>query len=100
MKFKLLSIGQKFEYNGELYIKTSALIANNVDSGHNKMIPAYATLKLLDPAITEKEISKKDKLESERVIAAFNEFYATCLSLIEDKTALDLARDKFLQSIT
>ena len=73
MKFKLLSVGQKFEYDGELYVKTSPLIASNIKTGHNKMIPAYATLKLLDHSAAEKEVSQRDKLESEQVIEAFNE---------------------------
>ena len=99
MKFKLLSIGQKFEYDGDVYLKISPLVASNVERGHNKMIPAYATLKLQDQAVVEKEISKRENLKSEQVIAAFNEFYACCVGLIEDKKALDVARDKFLQSI-
>ena len=99
MKFKLLSVGQKFEYQGELFVKTSVLIASNVETGHNKMIPAYAALKLQEHSEAEKEISKKEELNSGQVIAAFNDFYASCVTLIEDKTALDIARDKFMQSI-
>jgi hypothetical protein len=99
MKFKILSIGQKFEYQDEIYVKTSPLIASNVATGHNKIIPAYAALKLQDQSVSEKEVAQKDELKSERVIDAFNEFYARCVTLIEDKSALDLARDKFMQSI-
>lgn len=99
MKFKLLSIGQKFEYKGETYVKTSPLIASNVETGHNKMIPAYAVLQLQEQSVVEKEVSKKDNLKSEQVIKAFNEFYSSCVSLIEDKKVLDIARDKFMQSI-
>ena len=99
MKFKLLNVGQKFEYQGELYVKTDVLIANNIRTGLNKMIPAYATLKLQEHSVAEKEIAKKEELNSEQVIAAFNDFYASCVTLIEDKTALDIARDKFMQSI-
>ena len=99
MKFKLLSVGQKFEYDGEIYVKTSPLIASNIETGHNKMIPAYATLKLLDQSIAEKEVSNKESLDSEQVINAFNEFYAVCVNLVEDKSTLNIARDKFMQSI-
>ena len=56
MKFKLLSIGQKFSFKGEVFVKTSTLIASNVETGHNKMIPAYAPLSLLDQSVVEKEI--------------------------------------------
>lgn len=63
MKFKLLSVGQKFEYEGETYVKTSPLIASNVETGHNKMIPAYAVLQLQDQSVAEKEVSKKISLK-------------------------------------
>ncbi|MFK5914376.1 MAG: hypothetical protein QM484_08370 [Woeseiaceae bacterium] len=99
MKFKLLSIGQKFSFQDNVYVKTSPIIASNVETGHNKMIPAYATLTLLDQSVVEEEITKKEELKSEDVIKAFNAFYAQCVNLIEDKKALDLARDQFLQSI-
>jgi len=99
MKFKLLSVGQKFKYEGEVYLKTSPIIASNVETGHNKMIPAYAVLQLQEQSVAENEITKKDNLSSEQVIKAFNEFYASCVCLIEDKSALDIARDKFMQSI-
>jgi len=99
MKFKLLSIGQKFEYQGELYVKTSPLIASNMETGHNKMIPAYAALTLQDQSVSEKEVAQKEALNSEQVIEAFNDFYVSCIDLIEDKNALDIARDKFMQRI-
>jgi len=99
MKFKLLSIGQQFEYQDELYVKTSPLVASNMKTGHNKMIPAYATLTLQNQSVSEKEVTQKEALNSEQVIAAFNDFYVSCVSLIEDKNALDIARDKFMQNI-
>lgn len=99
MKFKLLSVGNKFEYQGEVFVKVSPIIASNVNTGHNKMIPAYATLTLLEHSLAEKEIISRDTLKSDDVINAFNTFYETCINLLEDKTALDVARDKFMQSI-
>ena len=100
MKFKLLSIGQKFEYQNEVYLKTSPIIAKNIETGHNKMIPAYAHLNLLDKSAAEKEIQIKEKISSKQVLDAFDEFYSKCVNLIEDKTALDIARDKFMQNIS
>lgn len=108
MKFKLLSIGQKFKYEGEVYVKTSPIIASNVETGHNKMIPRYAVLTLLDnsgediQAISEEPVSKKDTLN------AFNHFYEKCISTLEDndvlvpviKDELDQARDQFIKSLT
>lgn len=97
MKFKLLTIGDKFEYQDEVYVKTSPIIASSINSNHNKMIPGYAMVKLLDH--TGKEATINESLHSEKVMQAFNTFYSTCLTLIEDKEALQAARDEFMQRL-
>ncbi len=108
MKFKLLSIGQKFEYKGESYVKTSPLIASNVETGHNKMIPRYAVLTLLDNSgedvqtVSGEPVSKKDTLN------AFNNFYEKCINTLKSndvlvpviKDELDKARNEFIQNLT
>lgn len=108
MKFKLLSIGQRFKYEGEVYVKTSPIVASNVDTGHNKMIPRYAVLTLLDnsgenvQSVSEEPISTKDTL------LAFNNFYEKCIVTLEKndvlvpviKDELDIARDEFIQRLT
>ena len=78
MKFKLLSIGQKFEYQGETYIKTSPLIASNVKTSNNKMIPRSATLTLLDDSGTKKQEVKNKTLNAQETLVAFNRFYEKC----------------------
>ena len=72
MKFKLLSIGQKFEYEGETYVKTSPLIASNLKTSHNKMIPRYAMLTLLDDTGTREQQIKKSSVDSQEILDAFN----------------------------
>ena len=108
MKFKLLSVGQKFKYQGDVYVKTSPIIASNVETGHNKMIPAYAALILLDnngeneQRVSEEPVSKKETL------TAFNNFYEKCIATLEKndvlvpviKDELDKARDEFIQQLT
>ena len=79
-------------------MKTSPIIANHVGTNHNKMVPAYTTVKLLDQS--GKEASVKEKMGSEEVMAAFNKFYDVCLELIDDKTALENARDTFIKTLT
>lgn len=98
MKFKLLAIGDKFELQGEVYVKTSPIIASNVSTNHNKMVPGYTTVTLLTQG--GKEASVKENLNREEVMTAFNEFYSSCLTLLEDKTALETARDKFIKTLT
>lgn len=98
MKFKLLAIGDKFELQGEVYVKTSPIIASNTSTNHNKMVPGYTTVKLLTQG--GKEASVKENLNREEVMKAFNEFYSNCLTFIEDKTVLEDARDRFIKKLT
>jgi hypothetical protein len=46
MKFNQIDIGQEFEYQGERYKKATPLIANNIATGEQKLIPRSAVLKL------------------------------------------------------
>ena len=108
MKFKLLSIGQKFEYEGESYIKTSPLIACNIKTSHNKMIPRYAVLKLLDDSGENEKIIKKETVETQEILNAFNLFYENCINTLEKNNALipkikdelDKERDEFIKNFT
>jgi len=108
MKFKLLSIGQKFEYDGDVYVKTSPLIASNVKTSENKMIPRYATLILLDDAGKNQQKVKKETINSQEILSAFNIFYEKCITTLEDnnvlvpliKDKIDKARDEFTQHLT
>ena len=107
MKFKLLSIGQKFEYEGETFVKTSPLVASNVKTSHNKMIPRYAALKLLDETGSGKQKVINEPIIAQEILNAFNIFYARCIETLETnnvlvpiiKDELDKARDEFTQSL-
>lgn len=107
MKFKLLSIGQKFEYEGDAYIKTSPLIASNIKTSHNKMIPRYATLKLLDDAGTSERKVNSQTIQAQEVMDAFNVFYEHCITTLENnkvllpriKDEMDKARDEFTRHL-
>jgi len=107
MKFKLLSVGQKFKYQDEVYVKTSPIIASNVDTGHNKMIPAYATLTLLDNSGDDVQSKTKEAVDAKDIINAFNTFYEKCINTLEAndvlvpviKDELDKARDEFTQHL-
>jgi hypothetical protein len=107
MKFKLLSIGQKFKFQDEVYVKTSPLIASNVETGQNKMIPRYATLILLDNTNEKQQITDKP-VNSKDILTAFNTFYEKCIATLENnnvlvpiiKDEMDKARDEFIQKLT
>ena len=108
MKFKLLSIGQRFEYDGDIYVKTSPLIASNVKTSENKMIPRYATLILLADTGKDQQKVKKETINTQEILSAFNIFYEKCITALEDnnvlvpliKDEIDKARDEFTQHLT
>lgn len=108
MKFKLLSIGQKFKFQGEIYVKTSPIVASNIATGHNKMIPRYAVLTLLDNSNEEIQQSSKEPVSAADVLNQFNQFYEKCISTLEKndvlvpiiKDELDKARDEFTLYLT
>jgi hypothetical protein len=107
MKFKLLSIGQKFKFKDDVYVKTSPIVASNVATGHNKMIPAYAMLTLLDNSGEEEKVLSNESIAAKDVINNFNTFYEQCIKTLEDndvlipviKNELDKARDEFTQQL-
>ena len=107
MKFKLLSVGQKFKYQDEIYVKTSPIIASNVETGHNKMIPAYATLTLLDNSGEDIQSKTKKAVDAGDILYAFNSFYEKCIKTLEAndvlvpeiKDELDKARDEFTEHL-
>lgn len=108
MKFKLLSIGQKFKYQEDVYIKTSPIVASNIETGHNKMIPRYAVLTLLDNSNEEIQPSSKVPISTDNALNQFNVFYEKCITVLEKndvlvpiiKDELDKARDEFTQYLT
>ena len=107
MKFKLLSIGQKFKFQDEIYVKTSPIVASNVATGHNKMIPRYAVLTLLDNSGEEEKILADELIATKDVLNNFNTFYEQCIKTLEDnnvlipiiKNKLDKVRDEFTQQL-
>ena len=107
MKFKLLSVGQKFKYEDEVYVKTSPIIASSVETGQNKMFPAYAVVIALDATGEPQQAKTKDNVSAKEILDAFNNFYASCIKTLESnrvlaphiKDELDKARDEFTQQL-
>ena len=71
MKFKQLNIGQQFEYQGQTYIKTTPLIAKDIETGDQKLIPHYANL-ITDTPSTGSLHKTSPTLASERVTQAIS----------------------------
>lgn len=100
MKLQHLQMGARFEYEGNVYVKTGPMTASS-EQGGQRVIPRYATLKPLDMPATESKAPIKGRLEAVRVRAAFERFYESCEGLVseEGRTELALARQAFLEAI-
>lgn len=106
MKFQLLPLGARFEFEAKVYVKTGPLTATDAEGGQ-RMIPRFAVLKALDaPAAVSQSAGRK--LDEAAVMAAFDAamaaFLADCLRVLPDmepdaeqalRVELDAARARF-----
>lgn len=104
MKFQMLPMGARFEYEGKVYQKTGPMTAASEEGGQ-RMIPRFAVLKPLGGAATAPDRAGR-KLDEAAVLAAFDGFYAECADLLfghepdvqrarDLRAALERARDRF-----
>ena len=109
MKFQMLAMGDRFEFDGKTWVKTGPLTAMS-EAGEQRMIPRYAPLRPLDaPLATARE--KRRVLDETAVMAAFATFYQDCAqrlaSAATDETRaeamraeLAAARERFIAALT
>ena len=105
MRFHQLSMGQRFEFEGEVYVRTKPLIAVNEASGHQRFIRRSALVKVLSQdaaaAVQDDAVNDASGITREAVVAAFDAFYASCLLELKDiedgvdKTQLEQLREHF-----
>jgi hypothetical protein len=99
MKLQHLAIGDRFEYNGDVYVKTGPLTAAS-ENGGQRVIPRSAVLRPVgsDQAAPA---AVATSLERRQVAAAFSSFYAACSGLVGEtgRRELELARRRFLTSL-
>jgi hypothetical protein len=98
MKLQHLAIGDRFEYDGKVFVKTGPVTASS-ENGGQQMIPRYAVLKPLDvPVRDDEKPGMRRKVEEKKVLAAFDDFYKTCSELLDESAlpALAEARERFL----
>ena len=99
MKLQHLAIGDRFEYEGDVYVKTGPLTAAS-EKGGQRVIPRSAFLHPVSATGAAPE-SAASGLDRQKVVAAFATFYASCAGLVgeNDRRELDLARRHFLSSL-
>lgn len=100
MKLQHLAIGARFEYEGQVFVKTGPLTASS-EQGGQRIIPRYAVLKPLDLPAPETAASPARKLDPARVRKAFDGFYETALQLVDAEAVdrLQDARERFFASL-
>ena len=100
MKLQHLAIGDRFEYQGKIFVKTGPLTASS-EAGGQQIIPRYAVLTPLNPPPREEKPGLRRKLEEKLVLAAFEDFYQACSTLVDNSAlpALVEARERFLDRV-
>lgn len=98
MKLQHLAIGERFEYEGQVFVKTGPLTACG-EMGGQRMIPRHAMLRPVGAAVTP--VPAAVVADEARVHAAFERFYSVCADLVPPTSQAELAaaRQRFLQEI-
>lgn len=112
MKFQQLPEGQRFEFEGEIYIKVDQLKARHAASGRHRFIRRSAAVKSLAVAMPNHAVTQACRLPVAEVSAAFDVFYRCCRQCLEElavrpdtralKTVygdLESARQRFLDTL-
>lgn len=100
MKLQHLALGDRFEYNGDVYVKTGPLTAAS-EKGGQRVIPRSAFLHPVGVVDVAPAVASSS-LERQQVAAAFASFYASCSGLVgeNDRRELELARQCFLTAVS
>ena len=103
MKFDQLQMGQRFEWNGVVYVKAGPVVAREEVSGKSRMIPRYAVLKPVGEMAAVSKNTAPTTVSREEVLSAFGLFYAECSEVVAQcsnpgvKSRLEAARRRFLE---
>ena len=100
MKLQHLAIGDRFEYDGKIFVKTGPLTASS-ETGGQQIIPRYAVLRPLNVAQPEARNSPGRKLGEPVVRAAFERFCEAIEPLVAADRQVELAkaREAFLAAL-
>ncbi len=100
MKFNLLPIGARFEYEGEVWVKAGPLSADRASGGGRRMIPRSAILKPLDGVAVAEPAVPAAAVEPAVALAAVDAVAERCAGLLErlapqlEPAALAAAREE------
>lgn len=100
MKLHDFATGSRFEYDGQIFVKTGPLTAAS-ENGCQRIIPRYAVLKPLDTGTPASAAAARGKLDKKTVLAAFDHFYQRCSPLVDSAALpeLESARQRFIAAL-
>lgn len=76
MKFSQVPVGQRFEFQGDVYTKTGPVTARDDRSGRSRMIPRSGEVSLLGAGAAAPVPLRSAGLDPERVRAAVDRYHA------------------------
>jgi hypothetical protein len=83
MRFSLLPIGDRFEFQNETYSKSGPLTAVNLKNNQQRMIPRSSLVTPLSATTaTQPTTPTVKRLDAEAVSAAFTQYHQACLQLL------------------
>lgn len=83
MKFTQLPMGQRFELDGAVYVKTSPMMAAKEGTGESRFMARYMVVKVLGGAEIPAQPREERKVEEEAVRAAFEQYHSRCRQALE-----------------
>lgn len=111
MKFVDLAMGQQFELEDEVYVRSGPLLASHAESGKQRFMARYMMVRPVGTTPAEAP-RKPHMLSSDAVSAAFEIYHCHCLSILGQvetalppdqpgsiRTQLDQARHAFLDAL-
>lgn len=81
MKFMDLDMGQQFELEGEIFVRTGPLVAVHAESGKQRFMARYLVVKP-SGAAPNAAPRKPDMLSSDTVNKAFEIFHTQCQDIL------------------
>lgn len=95
MKFHDLTIGQRFEFDGVAYVKTSPVLASREEGTERKFMARSASVRPLDGSQALPAAKADQLLRAEAVLAAFEAYHSACREELE-KLALPAGQKQVL----
>lgn len=85
LKFPRLPLGQRFEFRGELFIKTGPVVATHVETGRQKFMPRFAEVLPADaPSPDRPPPDAAPQVGRRSAIAACEVLYGEGLAILEN----------------